>query len=66
MIAGPIYAKLIAPHMQLADDNPMADQFTIRTWATLPGADCRVHGLFPVLLMWSAVGRMQCQRPGSR
>jgi gluconate:H+ symporter, GntP family len=26
-IAGPLYAKLIAPHIKLADDNPMAAQF---------------------------------------
>jgi GntP family gluconate:H+ symporter len=26
-IAGPIYAKLIAPHIQLAEENPMAEQF---------------------------------------
>jgi len=27
LIAGPVYAKLIAPHVQLAADNPMAAQF---------------------------------------
>ncbi|MGC2638983.1 MAG: gluconate:H+ symporter [Acidobacteriaceae bacterium] len=27
LIAGPLYAKLIAPHVQLASDNPMAAQF---------------------------------------
>jgi GntP family gluconate:H+ symporter len=27
IIAGPIYAKLIAPHIQLPEENPMADQF---------------------------------------
>lgn len=27
IIAGPIYAKLIAPHIRLAEENPMADQF---------------------------------------
>jgi GntP family gluconate:H+ symporter len=27
LIAGPVYAKLIAPHVHLADDNPMAAQF---------------------------------------
>src|ERR1700733_8694420 len=27
VIGGPIYAKLIAPHVQLADDNPMAAEF---------------------------------------
>ncbi|HEY6448581.1 MAG TPA: gluconate:H+ symporter [Acidobacteriaceae bacterium] len=27
LIAGPLYAKLIAPHVQLAADNPMAAQF---------------------------------------
>ncbi|MGB7190492.1 MAG: gluconate:H+ symporter, partial [Acidobacteriaceae bacterium] len=26
-IAGPIYAKLIAPHIQLPEENPMAEQF---------------------------------------
>ncbi len=26
IIAGPIYAKLIAPHIQLAEENPMAEQ----------------------------------------
>ena len=28
IIAGPLYAKLIAPHIKLADVNPMAEQFT--------------------------------------
>lgn len=27
IIAGPIYAKLIAPHVQLPEENPMAEQF---------------------------------------
>ena len=27
IIAGPIYAKLIAPHVKMAAENPMADQF---------------------------------------
>lgn len=27
IIAGPIYAKLIGPHIQLAEENPMAEQF---------------------------------------
>jgi GntP family gluconate:H+ symporter len=28
IIAGPLYAKLIAPHVQLSAENPMADQLT--------------------------------------
>ena len=30
IIAGPIYAKLIAPHIQLAEENPMAEQLADR------------------------------------
>jgi gluconate:H+ symporter, GntP family len=55
-IAGPIYAKLIAPHIQLPAENPMADQFLDRSanasarslpnfWLTL------LTILLPVLLM---------------
>lgn len=52
-IAGPIYAKLIAPHIQLPDENPMAEQFLDHDsgrslpsfWLTL------LTILLPVLLM---------------
>ena len=53
IIAGPIYAKLIAPHVKLAAENPMADQFLDQDpGASMPGAGLAWFTvLFPVLLM---------------
>jgi GntP family gluconate:H+ symporter len=53
MIAGPIYAKLIAPHVQLSADNPIADQLTTRDKSsTLPGFWLSVLTIIlPVALM---------------
>jgi GntP family gluconate:H+ symporter len=53
IVAGPLYAKLIAPHIHLADDNPMAAQFVDHgTERSLPGFGITVFTiLVPVLLM---------------
>lgn len=53
IIAGPLYAKLIAPHVVLGTENPMADQLTTRDAShRLPGFWISVLTiLFPVLLM---------------
>jgi GntP family gluconate:H+ symporter len=53
IIAGPLYAKLIAPHVVLSTENPMADQLTTRDPSHgLPGFWISVFTiLFPVLLM---------------
>ncbi len=53
MIAGPIYAKLIAPHVHLAKENPMAAQFVDHgTERILPGFGITLFTiLLPVLLM---------------
>jgi GntP family gluconate:H+ symporter len=53
LIAGPIYAKLIAPHVALPSDNPMADQFVDSdSEQDLPGIGIALFTiLFPVLLM---------------
>ncbi len=52
-IAGPIYAKLIAPHIQLPESNPMAEQFAERDASrSLPGFGITLLTiLLPVLLM---------------
>lgn len=53
IIAGPLYAKLIAPHIHLAAENPMADQLTTRDKThKLPGFWLSVLTiLLPVALM---------------
>jgi GntP family gluconate:H+ symporter len=53
IIAGPIYAKLIAPHIRLADENPMAAQFVDHeSERKLPGFWLTLLTiLVPVLLM---------------
>jgi GntP family gluconate:H+ symporter len=53
IIAGPLYAKLIAPHVQLSTENPMADQLTTRDEnSSLPGFWLSVLTiLLPVILM---------------
>jgi len=52
-VAGPVYAKLIAPHIQLPDENPMADQFAEHDPdRPLPGFGITLFTiLLPVLLM---------------
>lgn len=53
IIAGPLFAKLIAPHVVLSTENPIADQLTTRDPNhALPGFWISVLTiLFPVLLM---------------
>ena len=53
VIAGPLYAKIIAPHVQLSTENPMADQLTTRDEnSSLPGFWLSVLTiLLPVMLM---------------
>lgn len=53
IIAGPIYAKLIAPHVQLTTENPLADQLTTRDESrSLPGFWISILTIiFPVVLM---------------
>lgn len=53
ILAGPLYAKLIAPHIQLDPDNPMAAQFIDETpKSSLPGFGLTVATvLLPVVLM---------------
>jgi GntP family gluconate:H+ symporter len=53
VIAGPLYARLIAPHVVLSNENPIADQLTTRDPSHgLPGFWISVFTiLLPVLLM---------------
>ena len=53
VIAGPLYAKFIAPRIELPADNPMADQFVDHgAERSLPGIWLSlISVLFPVLLM---------------
>ena len=53
MLAGPIYAKLIAPHIELPPDNPMANQFVDHgAERSLPGFKLTLATvLLPVILM---------------
>jgi len=53
IIAGPLYAKLIAPHVQLAADNPMAEQLSgHEEGRSLPGFWLSVLTIIlPVILM---------------
>jgi GntP family gluconate:H+ symporter len=53
VIAGPLYAKLIAPHIQLSAENPMASQFVDHgKESSLPGFWLTLFTiLFPVALM---------------
>jgi len=53
VIAGPLYAKFISPHIQLPDDNPMAAQFVDHgAERSLPSFWVALGTiLFPVLLM---------------
>jgi len=67
IIAGPVYAKLIAPHIKLAANNPMADQFLDQDpEASLPGAGLAWFTvLFPVLLMMAGSWADAVAMPGS-
>lgn len=53
VIAGPLYAKLVAPHIKLPDENPMAAQFAgHHTERSLPGFGLTLLTiLLPVALM---------------
>ena len=53
VIAGPLYARLIAPHVHLSAENPMADDFVDHgTERSLPGFGLTLFTiLFPVILM---------------
>jgi GntP family gluconate:H+ symporter len=55
IVAGPLFAKLVAPHVVLSTENPIADQLTTRDPSHgLPGFWISVITiLFPVLLMLS-------------
>ena len=68
IVAGPIYAKIVAPHIQLPAENPMAAQFAdhaaIDANRSLPGFGITLLTiLLPVLLM--LVGSWASARPSS-
>jgi gluconate:H+ symporter, GntP family len=67
IIAGPLYAKLIAPHVQLPAENPMADQLTIRDEShKLPGFWLSVLTIvLPVMLMLIGSWADTFSTPGS-
>ena len=67
IIAGPLYAKLIAPHMQLPAENPMADQLTTRDRShALPGFWLSVLTIvLPVMLMLIGSWADTFSAPGS-
>lgn len=70
IIAGPLYAKLIAPHIQLPEENPMAEQFADHDPAHAEGRSLPSFGitlltiLLPVLLM--LVGSWVSTKPGGK
>lgn len=53
ILAGPVFSKFIAPHIELPPDNPMADQFVDHgAERSLPGFNVTLFTvLFPVFLM---------------
>lgn len=67
LIAGPIYAKVIAPHIQLPSENPMADQFAEHgSERALPGFGITLLTiLLPVLLMLVGSWANRMARPGT-
>ena len=67
IIAGPLYAKLIAPHVQLPAENPMADQLTTRDERRkLPGFWLSVLTIvLPVMLMLIGSWADAVTAPGS-
>lgn len=67
-IAGPVYAKIIAPHIQLPAENPMAEQFVDHDAASrsLPGFGITLLTiLLPVLLMLIGSFANAITRPGT-
>jgi GntP family gluconate:H+ symporter len=67
IIAGPLYAKFIVPHIQLPDENPLAKQFLDREpRKQLPGfAITMATILLPVLLMLLGGWANLISTPGS-
>jgi GntP family gluconate:H+ symporter len=67
IIAGPLYAKFIVPHIQLPDENPLAKQFLDREpRKQLPGfAITMATILLPVLLMLLGGWANLMSTPGS-
>jgi GntP family gluconate:H+ symporter len=67
VIAGPLYAMLIAPHIKLAADNPMADEFVDHdSERNLPSIGIALFTvLFPVLLMLIGSGADAVTAPTS-
>jgi GntP family gluconate:H+ symporter len=67
IIAGPLYAKLIAPHIQLSAENPMADQLTHHDERrNLPGFWLSVLTIvLPVMLMLIGSWADAFSAPGS-
>jgi GntP family gluconate:H+ symporter len=68
VIAGPLYAKLIAPHIKLAADNPMAAQFVDHSAERkLPSFGLTLFTiLLPVFLMLMGSWANGISAPGSR
>ncbi len=66
-IAGPIFAKFIAPYIELPPDNPMADQFVDHgAERSLPGFGLTILTiLLPVVLMLIGSWANSLSRPGS-
>jgi GntP family gluconate:H+ symporter len=67
VLAGPLYAKLIAPHIQLADENPMAAEFVDHgAERSLPGFGLTLLTiLLPVVLMLIGSWADALSTPGS-
>jgi GntP family gluconate:H+ symporter len=67
VIAGPLYAKLIAPHVQLPLENPMADDFVDHgAERSLPGFGLTLFTiLLPVILMLIGSWADALTAPGS-
>ena len=67
VLAGPLYAKLIAPHVQLANDNPMAAEFVEHDAnRSLPGFGLTLFTiLLPVFLMLGGSWADSIAAPGS-
>lgn len=67
IIAGPLYAKIIAPHIHLPDENPMAEQFAERDPSRgLPSFGITLLTiLLPVVLMLLGSAANGITRPGT-
>jgi GntP family gluconate:H+ symporter len=68
IIAGPLYARLIAPHIATTGENPMAEQLSAGSEpGSLPGFGLSVLAvLLPVLLMLAGSSADGCTPAGSR